>query len=81
MRRPARYRACAQRTIPVWPLPCDKGESRHHAEVVLAASLLRDAEREREVAGLMRQLTDYLERLARLAGVSTKRLELRIVGH
>ena len=58
-----------------------KGESRYHAEVVLAAGLLRDSKREREVAGLRRQLTDYLERLARLLGVSTKRLELRIVGH
>ncbi|MDD9982226.1 MAG: hypothetical protein OXU81_12850 [Gammaproteobacteria bacterium] len=58
-----------------------RGESRYHAEVVLAAGLLRDAEREREVAGLRRELTDYLARLARLLGVSTKRLELRIVGH
>lgn len=57
-----------------------EGESRYHAEVVLAASLLRDAEREREVVGLRRQVTDYLERLARVLGVSTKRLALRTVG-
>ena len=57
-----------------------RGESRYHAEVVLAAGLLRDAEREREVVGLRRQLTDYLERLARVLGVSTKRLALRTVG-
>ena len=57
-----------------------RGESRYHAEVVLAASLLRDPEREREVASLRRQLTDYLARLARVLDVSTERLELRIVG-
>ena len=58
-----------------------KGESKYHAEVVLAASLLRDAERTREIAVLRQRLTDYVKRLARVLGVPTKQLELRIVGH
>ena len=58
-----------------------KGESKYHAEVVLAASLLRNAERTRDVAVLRQRLTDYMKRLARLLGVSTKQLKLRIVGH
>jgi len=58
-----------------------RGESKYHAEVVLAASLLRDPERERDVADLKKRLTDYLKRLARVLGVPTERLELRIVGH
>ena len=58
-----------------------KGESKYHSEVVLAASLLRDAERKREVALLRRRLTHYLKRLACSLRVQTKRLELRIIGH
>ena len=48
---------------------------------MLAASLLRDAEREREVALLRRRLTHYLKRLACSLRVQTKRLKLRIIGH
>ncbi len=58
-----------------------KGESQYTAEVVLAASLLRDGERPGDTGVLRRRLTDYSKRLAGVLGVPTRRLELRIVGH
>ena len=58
-----------------------KGESKYHAEVVLAASLLRDADRAPDASVLRRRLADYLMHLASLLGVPTGRIELRVVGH
>jgi len=78
----------ADRLPGAWRMTCPplhgtdvEGESKFHAEVVLAASLLRDPDRAPEVSVLQRRLADYLRRLAGLLEAPTGGLELRVVGH
>ena len=67
-------------TCPPLPRTGVRGESRYYAEVVLAARLLREAKRVREIGILRRRLTAFAEQLAGVLGVPAKQLEPRIVG-
>lgn len=68
-------------TCPPLPGTRIKGESIYHAEVVLAARLLRDGGHVRDLHVLWRRLTDYARDLADVLDVPAKRLEPRVVGH
>ena len=57
-----------------------RGESSYHAEVVLAARLLREGKRVRDIDVLSRRLTVFAKLLAGVLGVPSKQLEPRIVG-
>jgi hypothetical protein len=67
-------------TCPPLPWTGVRGESRYHAEIVLAARLLREAKRVREIGILRWRLTAFAEQLSGILGVPAKQLEPRIVG-
>ncbi|MYN65268.1 MAG: hypothetical protein F4X11_09610 [Acidobacteria bacterium] len=58
-----------------------RGESRYHAEIVLAARLLQERKRVREVSILSRRLTAFARDAARVLRLPAKQLEPRLVGH
>ena len=71
-----------------WRLTCPplkhvgvQGESRHRAEVVLAARWLFDGKASSNVGALWERLTSFSEQLAGVLDLAKEALTLRIVGH
>ena len=72
--------AWRMRCPPLLPETKVEGESRYHADVVLAAWPLREHGNSPEVRVLRTRLAEFAKHLARVLGVSGRRLEPRVVG-
>lgn len=83
-----RFDALLDEHLPgAWRMTCPplrdtgvKGESKYHAEVVLAARALRGDVRGRDVAALRMRLDEFSRHLAVVLDLQDDRLETRIVG-